>query len=255
MDWDELLFYIKDGIGATKESPLEISDEEIIDTIKMKSLPTFSKYIPNEIYRKITFNDIIKQEDLPQDINVFKSIYKIPNVNPPKIREIQDVYYTEDFNDSLIDDAYIEASLANAISSQNFYKIGTIYDDVELKNYIDNTFITDTTFEFIQPDKVLFRFPKDKNIETAIFILKLNSFHTDINTIPSDMEEEFKDLCLADIMYKVGRIRSKFEQINSPQGPISLNGQELKNEGMQLRREVLDKLEFIPPQEYMYFID
>jgi hypothetical protein len=45
-------------------------------------------------------------------------------------------------------------------------------------------------------------------------------------------------------MLKIGRLRSHYggDSIQTPFGTIPLNGQDLKNEGAELRREVMDRL-------------
>ena len=71
----------------------------------------------------------------------------------------------------------------------------------------------------------------------------------DLSGVPNDLQEEYKDLALADIMLVIGRIRKRYGggNLRTPFGEIPLDS-DIYEEGKELRREVIEKLErlFIP---------
>ncbi|MGB4206062.1 MAG: hypothetical protein WBJ84_10655, partial [Bacteroidales bacterium] len=73
----------------------------------------------------------------------------------------------------------------------------------------------------------------------------------DLRRIPNALKSEFMDLALAEIKVIIGSIRNMYGQgqISTPFGEINLNGDMLKQEGDDLKREILEKLEehSLPP--------
>ena len=59
------------------------------------------------------------------------------------------------------------------------------------------------------------------------------------------------NLCLADIMIQIGTMRSMYGdgRLSTPFGELPINGDNLKSDGKELRRDIIDELKehTIPP--------
>ena len=64
----------------------------------------------------------------------------------------------------------------------------------------------------------------------------------------------FKKLCLANVKIWLAAMRSKFENLTTPFGTISLNYEVLKQEGNQEKEEVMQLLNMIPP-DFLIHVD
>ena len=66
----------------------------------------------------------------------------------------------------------------------------------------------------------------------------------DFSGVPNEWQRIFQELCLADIMIIIGRIRKKYGDgtLRTPFGEIPV-GSEILEEGKEKRRELLEKLQ------------
>jgi hypothetical protein len=67
----------------------------------------------------------------------------------------------------------------------------------------------------------------------------------DLRRIPTAMHRTFMDLCLAETMMWLGSMRSHYGdgRLTTPYGEIPLNGEALKTEGIELKRDLLERME------------
>jgi len=62
-------------------------------------------------------------------------------------------------------------------------------------------------------------------------------------------------LALADIMIFIGRIRTKFENFSSPYGDVQVASRSWVDDGNQLKRDTLEALKNLPPDDFLFFLN
>lgn len=99
------------------------------------------------------------------------------------------------------------------------------------------------TYEFKHPNIVRI---SPTPVSEDICVIEYERMHDpSFSTITNDLGATFLDLCLADIMIVIGRIRSKYAEggaLNTPFGNVPLNGTQLYDEGKEKKREIIEKL-------------
>jgi hypothetical protein len=230
--WNDILKYIKINLGAPLNR-LEISDEDIVKNLREQVLPFFSQYAPAKNFRIITNVNLIAGiggEPIYQ--------YKILLSPEEYIIDVLNVYHTR--NSSIID------ILTPIITTTE-----QVIDTIIYNSYSDlvRSMQAVNTWEFIPPDKLLFDF------EVSFGIVEYNTVHQELKTIePDKYHIMFKKLCLANVKIWIASMRSKFNTIATQFGPLDLNWETLKQEGMQEKEEVTQLLNMIPP-DYLLHID
>lgn len=230
--WDNIIDYIKLEMGAYVLD-LELSDDEIVNILKEHTLPFFSRYSPLIRYYYMT-----DEENMIQDNPT--RIYQIKNFKY-KVIKILEVIGKPDIMD-----------YNTTISTQVYSGDVT---DILAQNYItqaSSTVLAPDTYQFFPPDKVELIKSNNSFWLSNDFILKLACAHDDPSTISGDLYNYFRDLATADIMNAVGRIRSKYQSFGSPVGQIDLTSQDLIQEARQLKQETIDKLDRLPPEQYIW---
>jgi len=234
-NWDNLIDYIKLNLGAPALA-LEFKDEDLLKILKNHSLPEFSRYIPLMKYYMLTeAENCIRTEPT--------KIYQIKNF-PFKIIKVDEIISKPNMFDlaQTASTALYSGDVTNLLGSNYMLQSKT-------------TVIADDTWTFMAPDKIELIKSYDSLWTYDDFIAKLACIHNDPTTIDPDMYVYLRDLALADIMIYIGRIRTKYQSFNTPVGQIDMPAQELVQEGNQLKREIKDKLERIPPDHYVYFLN
>ena len=233
--WDNVIDYVKSELGAPIIN-IELTDDQIMDQIKNHVLPLFSRYSPYYVYYIMTEENNCIQEN-PTKIYQFKNF-------PYKIIRIDQIIAKP----SLID------------WNQNFATslYATDITDLLGANYALQSklvVLAQDTYSFIPPDKI--ELIKSQNSVWIYddFIVKVACVHQSPATIDPDMYDYCRKLSLARIMKILGTIRAKFQNFATPAGQIQLNSEQMRQEGMQLEREIMDQLDRLPPDHYVYFID
>ena len=229
--WDNILDYIKTELGADVME-LELSDQKIVEKIKMHVLPEFSAFSGLHKWYKMTEGHIISEDPVMR--YQFKDFpFKIMEVIA-KIDKASYVDYDHMFSQSVT---------------------GDVTDFLVRQNYLDiaNMVRADNTWRFIAPDiievtKAGFSYINDE------FLLELEVVHSDPTSIHPDMYDMFRDLSTAYIMNAVGKIRKKFNNFNTPFGQIQLNAEELISDAKELRREALENLRKTPPDQVVWVL-
>jgi hypothetical protein len=100
----------------------------------------------------------------------------------------------------------------------------------------------DMTYEFIHPNIV--RISPVSNNQGTLTLEYERIQNPDLSGIPNEFQILFSKFCLADTMIVLGRIRKKYANGNlrTQFGEIPL-GDEIGEEGKELKREVIEKLE------------
>ena len=234
-NWDNLIDYIKTELGWPVIQ-IELSDEDILNQIKRHILPFFSRYSPLLRYYLLTEESNCIQYEPTK-------IYKIKNF-PYKIIKIDEIIAKPnllDYNQN-ISTALYSGDITNLLGSNYVLQSKT-------------TVLADDTYEFISPNKI--EMIKSSNSVWIYddFIAKLACVHDNVSTVDPDMYVYLRDLALAEVMIRLGKIRSKFENFATPVGQIQINSQQLQQEGEQLKRDVIEKLDRMPPDHYLYFLN
>jgi hypothetical protein len=106
----------------------------------------------------------------------------------------------------------------------------------------------DPTYRFITPNQIRIL---NGNVSGFIAIEYERQHPEDLRKIPAAYRTTFMNLALADVKIQIGSIRTMYGQgtITTPFGEIPLNGDQIKQEGVDLRREILETLQenTLPP--------
>jgi len=229
-NWNNVLSYIKSHLGAPVNE-LELTDEQIIRYIQEHTLVEFSNYVPHKKYEVITSSNLVQDYPVPK--------YEIPTDDP--ILDVMEVYYNNDYSTGL-------ESLAAALGTRTTLPAVRLALEAQVRLDIAKYFAPAITFEFESP-KYLYITPK-----VDIALVRYGTVHKNLNTIPADMYQLFKRLALADIMIWLGSIRSKFESLATPVAQVQLNWQQLYQEGQQIRAEVTQMLNSLPPDRFVIWV-
>jgi hypothetical protein len=234
-NWENLLSYIKLHLGSTVNN-IELTDEEIIEIINEHVLPEFSRYVPLiRYYVMYEYENIVSRN--PALVFQFKNFkYKIMNVNrlirKPSVMDITQYYNLQQTSGDLTD----------MLIAQNSFSMS-------------KDFISQDTWKFFAPDKLQMVRGSNNYGSVLDFIVELNCIHKDPSTVDPDVYPYLRDLSLAMVFIAIGRIRKKFSNFNTPQAQIDINADEMLQEGNQLREKVIQELEELPPESYIWFLN
>jgi hypothetical protein len=247
-----MLRYVKARLGATRFTPLELSDVEIVEDVwKPLSFPTISSYIPYEFHHLIRPEDLITcEKDNPKRFSRF--VYQLdPKLHIQSVHEVmysdaitydpQDMSWTYNSRDGIGDP----------------FELIKMYDDIVIRDYFKDLFNARITWNELPMNKLEFMVePNDITLfESTVKIATLNLFHQDTITMDTDMLPTIQKLLLADLMITIGQIRSKFNSLQTFYGTIEVNGQSMLEKGETLRQEAIQEFQDIPPREFFYFIE
>lgn len=215
----EVIRYIEMRLGY-KFTQLEISQEEILEVIRMETLPTYSKYFPYTI--NTTINTV--QDLVPNTTNVFflKSDTEIINVNRVLTNSLIGQYSTVDSIATQISPAFYSDPISRQL-------------DRDLISSVKNPI----TFKFIPPNKIEIT-PKSI-LGLSSIMIQINTVHPDyFGTIPLNMREYFLKLALYDVQIMLFHIRRRFQNIQTTFGEMELFIDELQ-EAEDKKRELLEE--------------
>ena len=220
-----VLNYVKDNLGFSF-MVVELTDTQIIDYFTTYSLRTFSQYFPD--LNRINMNPLLEANQVSGRGNEYY-------INDPEGLEILNVK-----------NIYFDASdlYANCHPPIGPFSMGELKQwalDVHNAGMLKMFGNYDRTFEFMHPNKVRIS-PVPNNIR-AITVEYERIHRDDLGTIPNEFQTIFCDLCMADIMMVIGRIRKRYGDGNlrTPFGEIPL-GADIFDEGKELKRELIEKL-------------
>lgn len=225
--WNDVLGYIKRSVGI-ELNLLELSDEEIVEGLKADVLGRFSNHVPNKEYVLISNSNRVASANTANP----QFTYKLPIPDDDVVLDVYEVYPSS--SDNVLGDM-------TEIMSMSYD--GAI-DTVIANSMIDalKSIGVQNTWEFVPPYYIVF----DQEINSAI--VSYNVAHETLTTIRPDLYSEiFKPMCLANVLYRLIKLRSKFDTLNTPFGPINLNIADLKEEYATLNDKIETKLLSLPP--------
>ena len=232
LNWNKVLMYVKGRLGLPSGF-IEKTDDELKEWITITTIPEFSQYYPDDDYAAVIIANPYYHTDPRRNVFNFFDEEDLPIIG------IKEVYF----------------SVGNPIM-QGHPVLGTFsfseYPWWSLSVFKSNLFTGSSQFsfeaKFIEPNLVQI-FPEDI---AENFVVNYEREHPhDLRKIPSAMSKIFMDLALSDVMIWIGGMRSNYGDgtLTTPFGDIPLKGSELKQEGLDMKRELIDKMvdDTIPP--------
>ena len=224
LNFNQILKYIK-GRLSLPSTFIEKTDNEMIEWIQNVSIPDFSEYFPDEEYTSV----IVSNSNYLVPGKTYH--YRFFDEEDLPIYGIKECYF------SISDDLIAGHPIMGALSFDNLecWALG-VFKSRFFKPFTE----WDRTFKFFMPNIV-----RVLPSATDNFVVNYEREQPhDLRKIPPSMKRIFMDLCLADIMLWIGSIRSHYGggRITTPFGEIPLEGDTLKSDGNELRREVIEKL-------------
>ncbi len=229
LNQSRLLSYIKQNLGFAFMT-LELTDDQILEYCTTYTLREFSSYFP---YVKRVNLDIQDSSCyVPNRTNEFY----IDDGEGLEILNIVDIYVP---STNLLMFGHPPMGPLSLNDLKNFAL------NVEIAGMIKQFSNWNYTFEFSSPNVLrISPTPKDSLQDIAVEIECMQK--SDLSKIPNEMQQIFMDLCLAETMVRIGRIRQRFSSggtgLTTPFGNIPI-GSEIFEEGQTMRREIIEKLQ------------
>ncbi len=227
----EVLEYVKDNLGWPFMF-IELEDEKILEYTTKHTRKRYSYYIPQKVMTSV--NTLAESNKVAGKSNE----YYITEPNGLEILNVVDIYTTSG-------DLYMFGHPPLGVFSMGELKEWalSVHNSMMVKMF--SSF--DYTFEFKHPN--VLRISPVTSALGWVAIEYERMQPEDLSGVPNDLQQEYKDLALADIMMVIGRIRKRYGggNLRTPFGEIPLDS-DIYEEGKELRREVIEKLErtFIP---------
>ena len=222
LTWSIILTRIRDEL-ALPNHLLEKTNEQIIEYLKEAALRKIADYVPDVNRLSIDAGDESTHVPLKQ------SEFYIVDPDDREIFGVLDMY-TDYSTDILFGKRFIAAWSMEEVPSfelSNFRAGST-------KLFSDFYYL----YEFKHPNIICIR-PKynDK------FTVEYERAHDpELSTIPKIYETLFIDLCLGMFMKNIGRLRTRYTNIQTAFGEIQLNGEDIKNEGNEILQTTIETL-------------
>ena len=233
LNWNRVMFYIK-GRLSLPSSFIEKSEGDIKKWVEEISLPEFSNYFPDTEYTSVLPNN--ENYRVPGRPNYFRFF----DEEELPIYGIKECYFSS--GDQFITGHPPFGALS--FSSMKWWAL-----DVFKSRFFYPFSHWHQTYKFISPNMVHV-LSSGHYVENFAVYYEREQPH-DLRKIPASMTKIFMDLALSDVMIWIGGIRSNYGdgRLSTPFGEIPLNGETLKSEGNELKREAMEKLieNSIPP--------
>jgi hypothetical protein len=230
LNWDEVLYYVKRRI-ALPSSYVEATDAELKRYIITTALRTFSDYFPDIDWAVVYPTN-------PSHITDQKNIYKFFDSEDLSILGVRNYYFSDSSYFATGNPIWPAFSIGGSCAQ------GSEVAQMAIKSLQSNMLRPFSawgyTGKFIRPNYVRILPTIDQ-----MFVVEYERGQPhDLRKIPGEHERDFMDLALAEIMIWIGTIRTHYGQgqISTPFGDIPLQGDMLKNDGNELRRETIERL-------------
>ena len=223
INWNNTIDFIKFQLGANFNK-LEIDEYAIENIIKTVTMPEFCLYF-NYIDRiEYPSNNIVIQNyDL-------KYRFKILNYDR-QIYRIRNVYFP-----------------ANWITAYNLSNVGSP-EQVVASNYtmdVSESLMPVRSWQFFRPDIIEMTIPITYAVP-EYFTVEMGVEFLNPNEIEPSMYSAFKKLAAADVIDYVISLRTKYQQLATPQGTINMDVSNLEQKSQRFRSEAQQKLENTQP--------
>jgi len=233
---DDVLWYIKQNLSLPSNY-LEKTDAELTDYINHETIPLFSKYFPDSFYVGID-----PENKETRGTGALYNWFYIKDPEGLTIISPLNYYFSQD------NEWVIGQPVFGPFTAMGDLKDWALrcFESNLLRPYSNWTY----TVKFYPPNRirvigsVATKQGSSQNPQSP-FVVEYERYHNpSLITIPAAQEREFKDLCLADAMIWIGRVRSMYGNgtLQTQFGEIPLHGQELMDQGRELKREVIEQL-------------
>lgn len=201
-----------------KFTDLEITHDEIMDIVKIRTLPTFSKYFPYQT--RITIDRYKDQVPGYSNRYYLNTDYDIMNVNK-----------------LVTNNAKMDASGSGltGVAMRPGYDYG-------LSNFFERQIQADLS-SASNPITFMWYPPNQIEIYPSFItgLVELNVVHDDtLHTIPLNMKEYFVQLALADVKTALYQIRNRFNNMQTSFGSLELFIDDLQT-GRDERNDLIEK--------------
>jgi len=224
INWNNTIDFIKMQLGADVNQ-LEIDEykmQEIIQTITMPEFCQYFNYIDRLDYPS---DNIIRDNSA-----IHKYRYQIVGYER-QIYEIKTVYLPTNW--SVAYTVYDQTDAVTAAVSNYSYGLAESMTPVR-------------AFQFFRPDILELTIPIGY-AEPDYFTVEIGAEFLNPNEIEPSMYSAFKKLAAADVIDYILSLRSKFQQLTTPQGTINMDLSRLEQKSERLRSEAMQKLENTQP--------
>jgi hypothetical protein len=222
LSWSAILKKIRDEMSLPFQQ-LEISNDQIIEYLKETALPEFTFYFPQKW--RMTLNTTDQSVRVPGRNSEFYLL-------DPDDREIKTV-------------VGVYPTLTRFIYHGHPIK-GTMFMDVEewhlsVYNSNLNSPYSELKFmhEFIPPNQLRIT----PTYSGKVVVEYERSHDPELSTINPELQHYFRDLCQGLFFMRVGRLRQKYTNMQTPFGEIPLNGDALYQEGKEIYDKTIEKFE------------
>jgi len=223
INWNNTISFIKMQLGADVNQ-LEVDEYKIVDIIKTITMPEFCQYF-NFIDRISYPSDLIVQID-----NDYRLRYQIQNYDR-QIYKIKSLYLPTNW--TVAYSVYNpQDSIAAAVSG---YSYGLAESMTPVR-----------TFKFFRPNIIELDIPIGFGAPEN-FVIEIGAEFLNPNEIEPSMYSQFKKLAAADVIDYIISLRTKFQQLTTPQGTINMDLSRLEQKAERLRSEAMQKLENTQP--------
>ena len=229
---EQVLRYVKDNLGFPFMH-LELSDEQIVEYFTEHTRREFSYYIPD--YAKTVI-------DVNSDANKvpgYGNEYFLEDAEGLEIMNVIEMSTNKG-------EYYVHGHPPLGALSHGELREWAYNIELAMDTKMFSTF--DYTYVFHPPNVVRISPEPVASLDKVTFEYERQQ-PPDLGKVPNDLHLDFKKLALADIMMVIGRIRKRYGggNLRTPFGEIPLES-DIYEEGKELKREVLEKLErlFVP---------
>ena len=224
LNWNRVLKYVKLQIGLPSGF-IEKSEEDIRDYLQEFTLREYSNYYPDEELSAVFVNN----PDYRHPTKTWH--YYIKDEDDLEILDVIDVYFSSS------SDIFFGHPVLGVMSfnETKWFSLAAFES-----NYTSEYSEWNFDYAFVPPNMIRIQ----QQTQPEDFVVRYERNHpTDLRKIPPAMDRDFLDLCLADIKIWIGGFRTHFNNTQTPYGELPLNGETLKQEGMDKKRELIEKFQ------------
>ena len=234
INWNNTVNYIKAQLGA-QVNQLEIDEYDIVNIIETITMPEFCSYV--------NYEDFIYGDKLVEDASYQVRPSALIKDYDRQIFEIKDVYFPR----------YVVASFQIPYAASDTIEFA-------IDNYassIPKSMVPIRNWEFIRPNRILFNFPGLASVpDISKIIVRVGAAFKNPNEIEPSMYKQFRKLAAADTIDYIISLRTKYQNLTTPQGQINMDLSRLEQKATQLRQEAISVLEEQTiPDHYLWWVN
>jgi hypothetical protein len=227
LNQSRVLQYVKMNLAFPFQF-IEYTDEQILEYLTTFTLREFSHYVPDVV--TIGYNLDVASNRVPGKENE----YYIQDEQGLEVLNVANIYFSG---------ANMYMFGHPPFGPMNFGELRSWFLDVEVAGWVKQFSNWDYTWEFKSPNIV--RISPTPVSEQWIAVEYERMQPPDLSKVPNDLQMLFCELCLADIMILLGRLRKKYSAgggIPTPFGNVPLSD-EVGEEGKEKKTALIEKFE------------